>query len=95
MNTPSIDIIHNTAASRFEATVDGHLCVADYRLDGTLMHMTHTVVPRAVEGRGIAAALVSAALAWARSQGLRVNPQCSYVRLYMQRHRETQDLLRP
>ena len=55
--------------------------------------MTHTEVPPAFEGRGIAAALVREALAWARAQGLKVWPLCSYVAVYMRRHPETQDLL--
>ena len=50
-----------------------------------------------LHGRGdrpdSAAALVQAALAYARAQGLRVRPSCSYVRSYMRRHPETQDLL--
>ncbi len=92
MNTTAIHVIHNASESRFEATVDGLLCVADYQVIGTVMHMTHTVVPSALEGRGIAAAMVSAALGWARTQGHKVNPACSYVRIYMKRHPETQDL---
>ena len=87
------DITHNRAASRFETTVDGQLCVADYRSSGTVMAMTHTLVPPALEGRGIAAALVAEALAHARRQGWRVRPDCSYVEGYMQRHPETLDLL--
>ena len=88
-----IAVIHIAAASRFGATVDGQLCVADYRLAGTLMTMHHTFVPPALEGRGIAAALVAAALAHARREGLRVRPTCSYVSAYMRRHPETLDLL--
>lgn len=85
MSSTAVNVIHNTSQSRFEATVDGLLCVADYQLSGNVMHMTHTVVPSALEGRGIAAALVSTALDWARAQGHEVNPVCSYVRIYMQR----------
>lgn len=87
------NVTHNPAASRFEATVDGRLCVADYRLSGKTMAMTHTLVPPALEGRGIAAALVTEALRHARRQGWRVRPDCSYVATYMQRHPETRDLL--
>ena len=90
MNLP---ITHNAAASRFETTVDGHLCVADYQLHDGVMTMTHTLVPPVLEGRGIAAALVAAALAHARASGLRVRPACSYAARYMQRHRDTLDLL--
>ncbi|PPE71544.1 N-acetyltransferase [Caldimonas thermodepolymerans] len=92
MPTPP-EIVHNAAAHRFETRVDGHLSVAEYRLSGGIMHMTHTEVPAALQGRGIAAALVEGALAHARSQGLKINPLCSYVRSYMQRHPQTQDLL--
>jgi predicted GNAT family acetyltransferase len=49
-----VDVRHDTAASRFEADVDGGL---------------------------------------ARANGLRVMPACSYVRAYMRRHPDTQDLL--
>lgn len=83
---------HNTARSRFETQVEGHLCVADYHLSNGVMRMTHTYVPPPVQGRGIAAALVHAAMNHAREQGLRVDPQCSYVHAYMRRHPETQSL---
>jgi predicted GNAT family acetyltransferase len=84
---------HNEAASRFEADVDGRLAVAAYRRDGEVLLLTHTEVPPAAQGRGIAAALVKSALDWARAEGLRVRPLCSYVAVYMRRHPETQDLL--
>ena len=57
------------------------------------MSIVHTEVPPRSEGRGIAAGLVRAALAHARAQGWHVRPACSYVRSYMRRHPETQDLL--
>jgi len=88
-----VKVVHNAAASRFEALVEGQLSRADYRLDGDVMRMTHTEVPRALEGRGIAASLVRAALDHARERGLRVVPACSYVRAYMRRHPGTRSLL--
>jgi predicted GNAT family acetyltransferase len=90
---PAIEVLHNVAASRFEATVDGMLCVANYHLVGQVMRIHHTEVPRALEGRGIAAAIVRAALAHAEANGLAVEPRCGYVRAYMRRHPETQRLL--
>lgn len=85
-------IEHNAAAGRFETRIDGWLCRCDYRLVDGILHLIHTEVAPALEGRGIAAALVRAALAWAQDQGLKVLPRCSYVRAYMQRHPETQAL---
>ena len=100
---PLPPIHHQPAEHRFTAVVDGLTSEACYRMvpqatgavAGTTMVMTHTEVPAAQAGRGIAAALVQAALAHARSQGHRVRPQCSYVHVYMQRHPETLDLLEP
>ena len=87
------DIVHNADAQRFEVMLDGQLARADYRLDGNVMRMVHTEVPPAHEGKGVAGALVRAALAHARAQRLRVLPACSFVRSYMQTHPETHDLL--
>ena len=92
MQTTPIHVIHNAAQQRFECEVDGLLCRAEYQLSNDVMHMTHTEVPPALAGRGIAAALVAAALTHARSEKLKVNPTCSYVRSYMQRHPETHSL---
>ncbi len=88
-----LQITHNTSARRFEAMVDGQLCEASYRLKDGVMHIVHTGVPAALQGRGLAAELVVAALAHAREQGWRVRPVCSYVAAYMRRHPDTQDLL--
>lgn len=88
-----IAIQHAVAASRFEARVEGGLAQCAYRLDDNTMDIVHTEVPPQAEGRGIAAALVRAALAHARAKGLLVRPSCSYVRVYMRRHPDTADLL--
>jgi predicted GNAT family acetyltransferase len=90
----AVDVRHDPAHHRFEAVVEGFRCVADYELaPGGVMWMTHTGVPSPVGGRGIAEQLVQAALDWARAQGLKVEPSCSYVRTYMRRHPETLDLM--
>ena len=89
----TVAVTHDAARQRFEATVDGQLCVADYQLRGDVVWMTHTGVPPAVGGRGIAAELVRVALAWAGENGYKVEPSCSYVEVYMRRHPETQKLL--
>jgi predicted GNAT family acetyltransferase len=91
--TPQVEVVHNPGESRFEATVDGKLCRADYRLDGGVMRLVHTEVPYRLEGRGIAAEIVRRAVDYARANGLKVAPQCSYVRAYMRRHKDTHDVL--
>ena len=84
---------HLPERSRFQATVDGSTCVVDYRLAHGVMTITHTGVPPAVQGRGIAAALVQSVLQHAQAGGFKVSPQCSYVAAYMRRHPETAVLM--
>ena len=83
-------IEHHPENSRFQALVEGHLCVADYTLSPGVMHIVHTGVHPSLEGRGIAAALIAAAFEHARTQQLKIDPVCSYVRVYIRRHPETQ-----
>lgn len=87
-------IVHNVVASRFEVQVDGLLSICDYRRRDGVLVLPHTVVPPELQGRGIAAALVEAALAHARAEGLRVDPVCSYVAVHLRRHPRHADLLR-
>lgn len=90
--TPVRAIRHNESAHRFEWTEDGHLCVLDYVLDDAVASFTHTLVPAAVGGRGIAADLVRFGLDTARTHGWQVRPVCSYVAAFVRRHPEYQDL---
>lgn len=87
-----VKVSRNDAQSRFEATVDGEVALAEYERDGDVMALTHTIVPPALEGRGIAKALIRTALEHARREGWKVRPDCSYARAYMDRHPDTKDL---
>lgn len=86
---------HNPTASRYETEVAGELAFAEYvRRDGALV-FTHTWVPPALRGRGLAEVLVRAALEEARRAHERIVPQCSYVARFIERHRDYADLLAP
>jgi len=88
-----LTVTHDPAAGRFEARLAAGRCVADYRLVDGVMHIVHTEVPSALQGQGLAAALVQQVLDQARALGWQVRPVCGYVRAYINRHPETQDLL--
>lgn len=83
----------NAAEQEFELVVDGHRAVAAYQMEGDTIVFTHTVVPPAIEGRGVASKLIRAALDAARDRGLKEVPQCRFVRAYIERHPEMRDLL--
>jgi hypothetical protein len=87
-------IDHQPDRHRFATTVDGHEAELDYVREGDVLVITHTGVPAAIGGRGIAGALVQAAVDFARTNGLRVRPACSYAASWMERHREEVGALR-
>lgn len=83
----------NTALSRFELEVDGHVAFVTYHMVGDVMVLPHTETPFALRERGIGERVVLGALAHARAQGLKVRPMCSFVRHVLTQHPEHQDLV--
>lgn len=81
-----VDVVHLQDEGRFEAEVEGSTAYLTYERSGGTVAMTHTIVPRELEGRGIAGRLTSTAVEWARGEGLEIDPQCSYVRSWLQKH---------
>lgn len=88
-----IHVVDNPAEHRFEAVVDGELAVASYRRRGDTIIFTHTEVPQALEGQGVASALARAALQQVQAEGLRVVPRCRFMAAFIARHPEFQPLL--
>jgi predicted GNAT family acetyltransferase len=83
----------NPDRNRFELQTGAGLAIANYRRDDRSITITHTEVPRAVEGRGVGSALVKGMLDEIRREGRKVVPLCSFVRAYINRHPEYRDLL--
>ena len=67
-----MDVTHDSDGSRFTLALDGHQSELAYRISGGVMTITHTGVPQAVGGRGLAGELMAAALGYARGAGLKV-----------------------
>lgn len=82
-----MEIVHHKDKKTFTTTVDGHSAYVEYRLtDDNALDILHTIVPREIGGRGIAAALVQAAYDYARKAGLKPVATCSYAAVWLQRH---------
>jgi uncharacterized protein len=79
--------------NRFVLHAEGHTAHLDYELSGQVMTITHTSVPEALGGRGIAAQLTKAAFDYARKAKFKIIPACSYVAAWVQKHAGEQDML--
>lgn len=63
-----------------------------YQLEGGRIVFLHTELDLEFEGRGLGSALVRGALEDARARGLKVVPRCPFVKEYLERHLEYDDL---
>ena len=80
------EIRHDAGDRRFSTIVEGQKAFIEYERVDDVLVLTHTWVPKAIGGRGIAGQLVRAALDFAREQGLKVRPECSYANAWMRKH---------
>ena len=80
--------------SRYEAYIGDQLAgFAAYRREDGLIVFTHTEIDEVFEGQGVGGTLARAALDDVRSRGLAVRADCPFIRGWIQRHPDYQDLL--
>ena len=82
------EIEHQPEQKLFKTEVEGRTAFVQYRLLNGGLDIIHTIVPRPLEGLGIAAALVKAAYDYAVANGLKPKATCSYAVAWLQRHPE-------
>ncbi len=88
-----LQITDNLGKKRFEATVDNQLVIVEYNVGPTKIFLTHTEVPKELEGKGIASALVEEVLQEIEARQLKVAPLCPFVATYLIKHPEWKKLL--
>jgi predicted GNAT family acetyltransferase len=82
----------NEPEHRFELIVDGHMAYEVFeRFAGGIAYL-HTIVPKALEGRGVGSALVRQLMDCARREHLLVRPDCPFVKAWIDKHPEYQDI---
>lgn len=82
--------------SRYEAHVGDELAgYVLYERHGDRITLVHTKVEDEFEGHGVGGHLARAALDDIRARGLHVVVQCPFIRSYLERHPEYQDLVAP
>lgn len=79
-------ITHFPKERRFSTTVDGHEAHVDYVISEGALVVTHTFVPKALKGRGLASDLVREAYRFADLNGLRCKATCSYALAWLAQH---------
>jgi uncharacterized protein len=88
------DVRDNPERNRYELFVDGRLLgIAEYRRNGDVMVLPHTVIQAPERGKGWGEVLVRAALDDIRRQGYRIVPQCWFVAEFVDLNPQYADLV--
>jgi predicted GNAT family acetyltransferase len=90
-------LIDNTVAHRFEMPIDGQTPIIEYIKPESqrVIYFTHTEVPAALSGKGVAAIMTEKALKEVEEKGLQVVPLCPYTAAYIKRNPEWRRLVKP
>jgi predicted GNAT family acetyltransferase len=86
-------VVDNVALSRFELEVSGHVAFSKYRRENGVVTFIHTEVPDALAGKGVGSALAKGALDLVRASGEKAIPKCPFIRSFIEKHPEYQDLV--
>ena len=90
-----MQVTDNAEKKRFETKVENELAIIEYIKAKDTIYLTHTEVPRALEGKGIGSKLVKEVLGIVESEGYKLAPMCPFVAAYIKRHTEWKRILAP
>lgn len=85
----------NESRKRFEYATEEGTAFVDYILVKDKIYLTHTEVPKALNGKGIGMKLVRAALENIKDRSLTLIPLCPFVALFLQRNPAYKNLVLP
>jgi predicted GNAT family acetyltransferase len=88
------EVTNNAGEHRFELAVDGQIAATYYEIADGVITFVHTEVPPALGGKGIGSKLIRGALDQVREDGLKVIAQCPFVKAFIEKHPDYQDLLK-
>jgi predicted GNAT family acetyltransferase len=89
------EVLNDPNLNRYELLVDGeHVGAADYVVKDNTLTFVHTEVDPAREGEGLGGELARGALNLVRADTeYRVSATCPFIRAYLDKHPEYEDLL--
>ena len=81
-------LIDNKEAKQYEFRIDGLVPRIEYIKAPGKIFLTHTEVPKELEGKGIGSAIIKAALEDIKAKGLILIPLCVFVAGYIKKYPE-------
>ena len=89
------NLVDNMQDRQYEFHLDGLIPRIEYIKAKDNIYLTHTEVPKELEGKGIASILIKMALKDIEKKKLTLIPLCPFVAMYIKRHPEWRKLVLP
>ncbi|MCF6244032.1 MAG: N-acetyltransferase [Sulfurovum sp.] len=86
-------LIHNEKENTYEFHIEGHIAHIRYDNQDGVLHITETIVPKALAGKGLAKILTIAVMEEIEKKGLKMQPKCSYTVAFVEKNPEYARLL--
>ncbi len=86
-------LVDNGAAKQYEFHIETFVAKIEYIKARDNIYLTHTEVPKELEGKGVASDLVRKVLNDIEAKGLTLVPMCPFVAMYIKRHPEWKRLV--
>ena len=87
------ELIHNEAENKYEFHIEGFKPYIEYTQKGDVLHLTHTIVPKELGGRGIAKELCIGVMKELEAKGLKMQAACSYIVAFVEKNPQYERLL--
>ena len=92
-NFQNAELVFDEAEGQFEIHIEGQIAFVEFIRKGKKIYLTHTETPKALEGKGVASALINKALHYIKANHLTLVPSCSFVAAYVNKHSEWASIL--
>lgn len=86
-------VIHEKEKERFVIYSEDKEAFVEYNTGEGKINLFHTYTDPDLRGKGLAAQVVRAALEFARENKFKVIPTCSYVRVFIKKNDEYEELV--
>lgn len=86
-------LIDNKKDKQYEFHIDGFVPRIEYIKAQNQVYLTHTEVPRELEGKGVGSTLIKKVLEQIKQFDLTLVPMCPFVAMYIKDHPEWRSLV--
>ena len=95
MNYDEQQLKINAESHQLELEIQGSIAFIEYKLSGNTLFLIHTEVPLALQGKGVANAIVQKALQYSKDNNFKIVPVCPVVQHYLEKHKEWNQIVAP